>query len=215
MCREAASKLNINQTEKKVRTQVMQTNETGAVRQVASGALKATWANKSTFAGLALVLGCSLTALAADGNDNRAPEVPDTIVVDQGNKVDFHALGIGVQIYTWDGSAWTGPVPEATLFHANGVVATHFAGPTWQSNSGSTVVGTPEKSVTVDTNAIPWVRLKAKSSEGPGIFANTTFIQRVHTVGGKAPKENGSFVGQVARVPYAADYFFYRATDSN
>ena len=38
----------------------------------------------------------------------------------------------------------------------------------------------------------------------------TTFIQRVNTTGGKAPSTDGAFVGQVARVPYTADYFFYR-----
>jgi hypothetical protein len=62
----------------------------------------------------------------------------------------------------------------------------------------------------VDQDAIPWLRLQALTSEGPGIFANTTFIQRVNTTGGKAPFTDGTFVGQVARVPYTADYFFYR-----
>ena len=46
--------------------------------------------------------------------------------------------------------------------------------------------------------------------EGPGIFAATTFVQRVNTVGGKAPAMPGNVMGQVARVPYAADYFFFR-----
>ena len=61
---------------------------------------------------------------------------------------------------------------------------------------------------------IPWLRLQALTAEGPGIFAETTFIQRVHTAGGKAPSTNGSFVGQVARIPYTADYFFYRQTNN-
>jgi hypothetical protein len=68
--------------------------------------------------------------------------------------------------------------------------------------------------VTVDRNAIPWLRLRAAHTEGPGIFADTTFIQRVNTTGGKAPSVNGTFVGQVARVPYTADYFFYRAANN-
>jgi len=138
----------------------------------------------------------------------------DAIAVPAGNKVHFHGFGVGVQIYTWNGTSWGTAVPEAILFHANGVITIHFAGPTWQSNSGSTVVGAlPPKAVTVDTNAIPWLRLDAKNPEGPGIFANTTFIQRVNTTGGKAPSANGTFVGQVARVPYTADYFFYRHTN--
>ena len=104
-------------------------------------------------------------------------------------------------------------MPDATLFDDDGnIVASHFAGPSWQSNSGSKVVGKlpPAATVVVDTNAIPWLRLQALTAEGPGIFADATFIQRVNTIGGKAPSQNGSFIGQVARIPYSADYFFYR-----
>ena len=31
--------------------------------------------------------------------------------------------------------------------------------------------------------------------------------------GGKAPSTDGTVVGQVARVPYTADYFFFRKTN--
>jgi hypothetical protein len=53
--------------------------------------------------------------------------------------------------------------------------------------------------------------LEATLSEGPGIFSRVNFIQRLNTVGGKAPSNPGSSVGEVARVPYTADYYFYRA----
>jgi hypothetical protein len=161
----------------------------------------------------AVLLLCATAALAAQaGTDNRAPEVPKEIAVEEGNKVHFHGFGIGVQIYTWDGSSWGAAVPRATLFNGEGVVADHFAGPSWRSNSGSLVVGAlpPLGKVTVDTNSIPWLRLSVAFKDGPGIFANTTFVQRVNTVGGLPPKENGTVVGQVAEVPYTADYFFYR-----
>jgi len=185
-------------------------HETPAFRRLLPFGLAARSANKTTIGVLAMLLGGGLAAVAA-GTDNRAPEVPDGLAVPAGNKVHFHGFGVGVQIYTWDGTSWGAAVPEAILFHAEGVVTIHFGGPTWQSNSGSTVVGAlPPKAVTVDTNAIPWLRLDAKNPEGPGIFANTTFIQRVNTTGGKAPLADGTFVGQVARVPYTADYFFYR-----
>jgi hypothetical protein len=168
--------------------------------------------NSKTVVALALLVGSGLTALA--GNDNRAPAVPDEIVVPVGNNVHFHGFGVGFQIYTWNGTDWGKAVPEATLFDNDGnIVSIHFAGPTWESNSGSRVVGTDAIPVTVDTNAIPWLRLNAVMAQGPGIFANTTFIQRVNTTGGKAPFENGTFVGQVARVPYTADYFFYRQSN--
>ena len=35
-------------------------------------------------------------------------------------------------------------------------------------------------------------------------------IQRVNTVGGVAPSTAGSVVGEIAEVPYTAEYFFYR-----
>jgi hypothetical protein len=184
-------------------------NEMPALRRLGPNVLAGLSANKAIAGALALLLGGGLTALA---DDNRAPEVPQEIAVGVTNKVHFHGFGVGVQIYTWNGVSWGAAVPQATLFDGNGVVVDHFAGPSWRSNSGSTVVGAlpPKSAITVDPDAIPWLLLSAKSTEGPGIFANTTFIQRVNTVGGKAPKEDGTFVGQVARVPYAADYFFYR-----
>jgi len=177
--------------------------------------------------GVALLLFAAATLTTQAGTDNRAPEVPDTIKVGDTNKVSFHGFGVGFQVYTWNGVSWGGPIPDAVLFDNEGnVVATHFGvfadngsfiGPAWKSNSGSKVVGKlPPAAVIVNTDAIPWVRLESLITEGSGTFANTTFIQRVNTVGGKSPKEDGAFVGQVARVPYTADYFFYRlANDTN
>ena len=185
-------------------------NETPVLRRLGAFVWAALSANKAAVGALALLLGSGLTALA---DDNRAPEVPDVrLAVDEGNKVHFHGFGVGVQIYTWDGVKWAGPVPRATLFDDEGnIVATHFAGPRWMSNSGSIVKGTAVFALTVNANAIPWVKLSGTSEGGNGIFADTTFIQRVNTVGGKAPSEDGAFVGQVAESPYTADYFFYRA----
>ena len=185
-------------------------NETPVLRRLGAFVWAALSANKTTVGALALLLVSGLTALA---DDNRAPEVPDVrLAVDEGNKVHFHGFGVGVQIYTWDGVKWAGPVPRATLFDDEGnIVATHFAGPRWMSNSGSIVKGTAVFALTVNANAIPWVKLSGTSEGGNGIFADTTFIQRVNTVGGKAPSEDGAFVGQVAESPYTADYFFYRA----
>ena len=174
-----------------------------------------------TAAGVAvLLLALVVTAGAEPGNDNRAPVLEGECAklrVEAGNKVIAHGFGVGVQIYRWTGTSWQFVAPDAVLYEdaggqggAPGVLATHFAGPTWQSPSGSTVVGSATKSCTPDPNAIPWLLLKATSSQGPGIFDGVTFIQRVNTVGGKAPTEPGDVVGEVAKVPYTADYFFYR-----
>jgi hypothetical protein len=139
--------------------------------------------------------------------------VPSDIRAPEDTKVHFHGFAQGFQIYTWDGSSWGVAVPDAVLYDNDGnVVATHYIGPTWESNSGSKVVGAviPPR-VTVDPDAIPWLLLGAVQAQGPGVFAHTTHIQRVNTVGGKAPLVPGTYVGQVAKMPYTADYFFYRA----
>ncbi len=169
---------------------------------------------------LAAVFLCAAASsgLAEPGEDNRAPEVPAALAVLDGNKVSFQGYAVGVQIYIstpspTDATAfvWTFKAPEAILFDDDGdVVAIHYAGPTWESNSGSKVVGARVAGVTVDTTAIPWLLLRAPSSAGPGILENTTYIQRVNTTGGLAPATAPTQAGLEARVPYTADYFFFR-----
>jgi hypothetical protein len=65
----------------------------------------------------------------------------------------------------------------------------------------------------MDTDSIPWLRLDAALKQGPGILGATTFIQRVNTVGGNPPFEPGTIIGQIAKIPYTADYFFYRKSN--
>jgi hypothetical protein len=135
----------------------------------------------------------------------------EQLVAPVGSTLVLHAFGIGVQIYTWNGTSWGSAVPSATLYaDAGGIgkVADHFGGPTWQSNSGgSRVVGTVAQRCTPDAASIAWLSLTGVSS-GAGLFDKVTFIQRLKTVGGNAPSTPG-FLGQVARVPYTADYLFY------
>ena len=164
----------------------------------------------------ALLLALVATAGAEPGNDNRAPELEgDTarLRVEAGNKVAAHAYAVGVQVYRWTGTSWLFVGPKAVLYHADygkGEFGTHYAGPTWESVSGSKVVGMVLERCTPDPDAIPWLLLRAVSSEGPGVFHRVTFIQRVNTVGGNAPDVPGEFTGQMVRVPYTADYYFYR-----
>ena len=124
----------------------------------------------------------------------------------------FHAYAVGVQIYVWSGTSWVFRAPEAVLYDADrDIVGIHYAGPTWESESGSKVVGARVASApSVSANSIPQLLLKAVSAEGPGIFARTTYIQRVNTRGGTAPAAPGDTIGQEARVAYTAEYFFYR-----
>ena len=152
-------------------------------------------------------------AAVADVTDgNRLPDLTgcEQLTAPVGSTLVLHAFGIGVQIYTWNGTSWGAAVPSATLYAdagGRGQVATHFRGPTWKSNSGSTVVGSVAEKCTVDAASIPWVSL-AGVPDGAGLFAKVKFIQRLKTVGGNAPSTPG-FPGQVAEVPYTADYLFY------
>jgi len=165
----------------------------------------------------ALLLALVATAGAEPGNDNRAPELPEgceRLQVDAGNKVAAHAYAEGVQVYRWTGTSWLFVRPEAVLYHdegEDGVLGTHYAGPTWESVSGSKVAGAVVERATPDTTAIPWLKLRATTSAGPGIFKSITFIQRVNTVGGLAPTDAGEYVGEEVGVSYTAEYYFYRA----
>jgi hypothetical protein len=174
----------------------------------------------------AILCTAATSSFADPGEDKRAPEVPAALAAPDGSKVSFQGYAEGVQIYVSTPSSsdptqfvWTFKAPEAVLFdHDGNVVAIHYAyaGPTrpaWESESGSRVVGARTVApVTVTSNAIPWLILNAVPADtiGPGIFERTTHIQRVNTTGGLAPAAAPTAAGLEARVPYTADYFFFR-----
>lgn len=170
-----------------------------------------------TLVALALLpLTLFLSGRADAGHDHRAPDLGScqALHVPEGNKVAFHVYAGGVQVYRWNGATWSFVAPEAVLFADagfEGVVGIHYEGPTWQSVSGSKVVGALLERCTPDPDAISWLLLGTVFTEAPGIFQRVTFIQRVNTVGGNAPIDPGNFIGEMARVPYTTDYFFYRA----
>jgi hypothetical protein len=71
----------------------------------------------------------------------------------------------------------------------------------------------------VRPDAVAWLLLKesgvAAGPTGGNGLTNTTFIQRLNTVGGLAPATGCSAfedLGHKAFVPYSADYFFYKAS---
>ena len=172
--------------------------------------------------GLLLLLVASVLSVPAvrASSDARTPDLPfplcDSVQVPAGNKVTFHVYALGVQVYRWAGTGWVFVAPVANLFaddNYRGQVGTHYAGPTWESNSGSKVVATRVAGCTPDPTAIPWLRLQTVTTDGPGIFSSVTFVQRVNTRGGLAPTASGSYVGEEVKVPYTAEYYFYRAQD--
>ena len=151
-----------------------------------------------------------------------APAVPETLKAPATQTLAVVAQAVGAQIYECNASKtdparfeWVFKAPEAELFdNAGKRIGKHYAGPTWESDDGSKVVGEVKaRDDGPDVNAIPWLLLSAKSAEGNGIFGKTQSVQRVKTVGGKAPADgcNQAQLGKVARVPYRATYNFYIA----
>ena len=150
------------------------------------------------------------------GNLTQAADISvcPQLVVPIESKVALHVYAAGVQIYRWTGTSWGLYGPDATLSSdaaGRGVIGTHYVGPTWETNSGSKVVGAVVERCTPNPNAVAWLLLRATSAEGPGPLQRVTHIHRVNTVGGNAPSTAGTFVGQEARIPYTTEYFFYRA----
>ncbi len=163
-----------------------------------------------------LALLVAMVAGASADDDKQRPDLGDCqkLQPPAGSKVDSVAYAEGVQIYRWNGTAWAFVAPEAVLYSGDGedddVVGIHYAGPTWESNSGCKVVGEVVDRCPHDPDSIPWLLLEAVSNEGKGIFRKVTYIQRVDTTGGLAPADPGDFVGDEVRVPYTAWYVFYK-----
>ena len=169
---------------------------------------------------LLMMAGLTMTGYPIAGKD---PEVPSNLKVPAGNKLVFHVFAKGVQIYrcTQDAAdtnrfSWSFVAPDAELYTRadySGPVGRHYAGPTWESTDGSKVVGIKlQQADSPDPGAIPWLLLRSASDSGSGTLGKVTFIQRVHTSGGKAPATTAdkAHKGQEVRVAYTAEYFFYR-----
>jgi hypothetical protein len=166
------------------------------------------------------VLGLASIQVAWTSNDNGTPGLPsplcDRLQVQPGNKLAFHVYALGVQIYRWNGASWDFVAPSARLFadpEYHGEVGIHYAGPTWETNSGSKVIASRLQSCVPDPTAIAWLLLQTISTEGRGIFDRVTYIQRVNTAGGLPPSAPGPYIGAEQEVPYSAEYYFYRVQE--
>jgi Protein of unknown function (DUF3455) len=169
-----------------------------------------------SFSVVALLSGCASSSAVGP------PDAPETLRPPADQVLALEALATGVQIYECAANQdqpprfeWVFKAPEAELFDKAGrKIGKHYAGPTWESTDGSAVVGELKaRDGGPDPSAIPWLLLSAKSNSGTGVFRQIKSIQRLQTVGGKAPSEPCSRdnAQQVARVPYKATYYFYVA----
>jgi hypothetical protein len=172
------------------------------------------------FIAIALVAGCASRPAAPPAIPVPA-DVPAALQPAAGQEPFLEVHASGVQVYecaapadrpaAW---AWQFRGPEATLTDAKGaVVGRHFAGPSWASSDGATVVGQVAASAPApERGSIPWLLLTIKSRDGSGLLAPTSSVQRLDTAGGVAP---GAACGaanahQVERVGYTATYVFWR-----
>jgi hypothetical protein len=156
------------------------------------------------------------------------PNVPAALQIpESGDVVILRAPARGVQIYTCtagspadggtaDGGAaysWVFSAPDAMLFDDQMTqIGHHYAGPTWELNDSSKVVGMVlAKAASPDSTAIPWLLLKAVSTSGTGVLTRARFIQRIDTKGGIAPTTtcDTTNAGTQARVDYSATYYFW------
>jgi hypothetical protein len=180
---------------------------------------------------LGVLAGCS-----ASGSDQRPEEsfgegqaslsvdecpagVPASLLPPAGESLKSKVSAVGVQIYSCNAKpdntyAWTLLAPQANLFNDDGrFVGTHFIGPTWQSNDGSSVAGVKAAGATMDASAVPWLLVKAVShAADEGRLSDVSYVQRLSTVGGLAPTDTCDAthnLGAIVQVPYSADYFFY------
>jgi hypothetical protein len=148
------------------------------------------------------------------------PQVPQNLRVPTGQTPLLQGRAKGVQIYECKNKAdnpnqfeWKLKAPDANLFNDQGQkIIKHYAGPTWEANDGSKVVGQVQATAnSPQDNAIPWLLLEAKSHQGNGTLSKVTYIQRVKTVGGKAPTQgcNPAHANTTVKINYTADYVFW------
>jgi hypothetical protein len=174
---------------------------------------------------MVMVVGLGVTSARA--NPTQPPEnvlanLPANLHVPKGQQLSFKSFAQGDQIYICQASAenpntyaWTLKAPRADLFDRQGgkPLGTHYGGPTWEAQDKSKIVGmVSSRANAPDSNAIPWLLLAVKDHQGQGVFSPINWIQRVNTVGGKAPSQpcDAGQLNREVRVPYTAEYYFYQ-----
>jgi hypothetical protein len=126
------------------------------------------------------------------------------------------AHAVGQQIYECKADAggklvWVFREPVATLTVDGKVVGHHSAGPTWELDDGSAVVGKAvDNAPGAKASDIAWLRLEVVSHKGDGgLLAKVDTVQRINTLGGVL-NDSCDRPGTARGMPYAADYVFLR-----
>lgn len=146
-----------------------------------------------------------------------AQDIPEKLQPPAGEHLLFQLHAKGDQVYVCKSEsaqfAWALKAPDAKLFdHSGKLFGKHFAGPTWEANDGSRVVGKAVANASSpDANSVAWLLVTVVSHEGDGKLTKVATIQRVNTKGGKPPATgcDAAHGDQEFRAPYSADYRFF------
>lgn len=169
----------------------------------------------------------AVSVLSACGTMSQAPafdqaSLPDAVKVPAGNVVSMETVGVGEITYECRDkkdaagqTEWVFVGPKAVLNDRSGkAVGTYYGPPaTWEANDGSKFTGTQVAISPATAGNIPLQLVKANPATGNGAMTDVTFVQRVATVGGVAPKSECSTAtkGTKEIVKYQADYILYKA----
>lgn len=169
----------------------------------------------------------AVSVLSACGTMSQAPafdqaSLPDAVKVPAGNMVSLETVGVGEITYECRDkkdaagqTEWVFVGPKAVLNNRSGkAVGTYYGPPaTWEANDGSKFTGTQVAISPAAAGNIPLQLVKANPATGNGAMTDVTYVQRVATVGGVAPKSPCSTTTKGAKeiVKYQADYIFYKA----
>jgi Protein of unknown function (DUF3455) len=116
-----------------------------------------------------------------------ASQIPPELKVPDDQTLLIKLAAKGTQIYVCQATAeqpnqftWTFKAPKADLFKDfkdQTKMGHHYAGPTWEANDGSKIVGQVKAKVKApQPDAIPWLLLAAKSQGSSGLFARVNWL---------------------------------------
>jgi hypothetical protein len=176
-------------------------------------------ARSMAFGAIAIAIGAGLAACSSadkgvpTSSKTTAPQqvhIPDAVKVPSGNKLASSFEGQGEQIYQCTNNSWALLQPAAIISDNGNPIALHSKGPVWISTvDGSEVSATPVPNAIVNhDDAIAELLLKATENHGAGQFGSVTYIQRLATKGGLAPKGPCAYGTRVS-IPHSAFYLFY------
>jgi hypothetical protein len=162
----------------------------------------------------------SLLPLAAMAAVSPPTGVSSTLAAPADEAAAFALRAEGVHVFeckplagTANRFAWAFTAPEATLYDAGTPVGRQTSENTFEATADrSTLSAIPRSRQDGGANNLPWLLMRAQSTPDSGVFAAVTSVQRVNTAGGVAPATgcDDLNVGKEARVPFTADYYFYR-----